>query len=143
MNQTLRIWPVFFRQTGIRKLELRAFIRFEEEQEAQVNHSSRRVETGRGRHGKELPVPVPGGEALRKQNLRERLWARFLQELCRYAMRKPLRAQLRIENLSERDDLLSIARKKVILLAAIGEDPVGTHGDHALFFRFEVSWNAE
>jgi hypothetical protein len=28
-------------------------------------------------------------------------------------------------------------------LIAIGEDPVGMHGDHAFFGRFEVSWNAE
>ena len=43
----------------------------------------------------------------------------------------------------QRDGLLSIARKNVILLIAIGEYPVGTHGDHAFFLRFEVSWNAE
>ena len=143
MKQILRVWPVFFTQAGIPQFELRAFIRFEKEQEPQVNHSSGRVETGSGRHGKELLVPIPGGEPLRKQNLCERLWATFLQELCWYAMRKALRAALRIENLPERNGLLSIVRKNVILLIAIGEDPVGTHDDHDCFWRFAVSWKAE
>jgi hypothetical protein len=75
---------------------------FENEQESEVNYSSRRVETGSGRHGKELFVSTPVGEPLRKQNLREGLWSAFLQELRRHAMRKPLRAELRVENLSER-----------------------------------------
>jgi hypothetical protein len=74
----------------------------ENEQESEVNHSSRRVETGSGRYGKELLVSIPIGKALRKQNLREVLWPALLQELRRYAMRKPLRAELRVENLSER-----------------------------------------
>ena len=143
MKQILRVWPVFFTQAGIPQFELRAFIRFEKEPEPQVNHSFGRVETGSGRHGKELLVPIPGGEPLRKQNLCERLWATFLQELCWYAMRKPFRAELRIENLSEWNGLLSIARKNVILLIAIGEDPVGTHDDHDCFWRFAVSWKAE
>src|ERR1700693_814799 len=105
MKQILRVWPVFFTQAFIPQFELRALIWFEKEQESQVNHSSGRVETGNGQHRKELLVPIPGGEQLRKQNLPERLWATFLQELCWYAMRKPLRAELRIENLSERNGL--------------------------------------
>ena len=143
MKQILRVWPVFFRQGGIPQFELRAFILFEKEQEPQVDHSSGRVEAGSGRYREELLAPIPGGEPLRKQNLCERLWATFLQKFCWYTMRKPFRAELWIENLSEWNGLLSIARKNVILLIAIGEDPVGTHRGHAFFLRFEVSWNAE
>ena len=115
----------------------------ENKQESEVNHSSRRVETGRGRYGKELLVSTPAGEPLRKQNLREGLWSAFLQELRWYTMRKPLRAELRVENLSERQDRLAVARRNFIFLIAIGKNPVGTHRDHSTFLRFTVPWNAE
>ena len=108
-----------------------------------MNHSSRRVAAGRGRYGKELLVSIPVGKPLRKQNLREGLWSAFLEELRWYAVRKPLRAELRIENLSERSDRFAVARKNLIFLIAIRKNPVGTHRDHSAFLRFTVPWNPE
>src|ERR1019366_9375373 len=143
MNQSACIGPIFFRQAGMREVEFRAFPRFENEQEPEVNHSSRRVDTGRGRYQKELLVSIPAGKPLRKQDHREGLWSAFLQELRRYAMRKPFRAELRIENLSELQNRLTVARKNVIFLIAIEKNPVCAHGDHTTFLRFTLSWNAE
>jgi hypothetical protein len=142
-NESLRVWPIFFREAGIRQFELWSFVLLEDEHEAQVNHSTGRVETSRSRHGKKLLVPIPGGKPLCEQNLRERFSAKVFQEFCRDAMREPVRAQFRIENLSERNGFLSIARQSVILLTPIREDPIDTHGDHAFSWRFAVSWNAE
>src|ERR1019366_1168423 len=143
MNQSARIGPVFFRQARIRQLEFRVFPRFENEQESEVNHSSQRVQTGGGRYRKELLVSIPCGKPLRKKNLLEVLWPAFLQQLRRYAMRKTLRADLGVENLPERHDRLAVARKNVVSLIAIGENPPGTHRDQPTFLRVTVSWNAE
>src|ERR1019366_6497613 len=109
---------------------------FENEQESEVNHPSRRVETGSGRYGQDLLISVPTGKPLRKQNLHQRFWPTFLQELRRYAMRKPLRAELRVENLSQGSDCLPVARKNGIALIAIGENPIGTHLDSPRLRRF-------
>src|ERR1017187_5250556 len=143
MNQSACIGPIFFRQAGMRQVEFRAFPQFENEQEPEVNHSPRGVQPGSGRHEKELSVSIPAGEPLRKQNLPEGLRSAFLQKLRRYAMRKPLRAELRIENLPERHNRLAVARKNVISLIAIGQNPPRMHRDHLTFLRFTVPWNAE
>src|ERR1019366_9083764 len=143
MNQSACMAPIFFRKAGMRQVEFRAFPRFENEQDSEVNHSPRGVQPGSGRQEKELFVSIPAGEPLRKQNLPEGLRSAFLQQLRRYAMRKPLRAELRIENLPERHNRLAVARKNVISLIAVRQNPPRKHRDHPPCLRFTVPWNAE
>jgi hypothetical protein len=105
------------------------FIRFEDEQESEVNHPARGVDASGRRNGQELLASIPAGEPLGKQDVPGSLRTALLEEFRRYAVREPLGAERGVENLPEREDRLPVARKSLIALVAIGENPVGPHGD--------------
>lgn len=108
-----------------------------------MNDSSARVDARRATYAKQMLVSVPVRKFLRKQNFFARLRAVYFQDFRRDAMGKSLRAELRIENLSEWQDRVAVAGEKVVALIAIGKNPVGAHHDHPAFLRIAVSWKAE
>jgi hypothetical protein len=54
-------------------------------------------------------------------------------------MRETIGPQPGIEDLPERQRRLAVARKQVVSLIAIGQNPPGTHRDYPAFLRFTVS----
>jgi hypothetical protein len=143
MNQSTRRRLVLLGQPGIRQLEYRPFTGLENEQQADVDYPSRRVQARSARYGKELFVPVHAGKPLGEQDPRVASRGTFLQQLGRYARRKTIGAELRIENLSERQERLTVARKNFVALITIRKNPIDAHGVYAAFLRFTVSCSAE
>jgi len=85
------------------------------------------------------PRPRSIVETAGEQDLCVTSRAALLQQLGRYAVREAVGAKLRIEDLSERHERLTVARHDVVALVAIRKEPVRAHGAHAAFLRFGVS----